>query len=250
MLIAAITSAAAAPLFCMMLTLLIGSLKVQALSRPLSLMATGLLITLAFSHLLPEAMEMAGDVHTAGYAALTAILILIAFEMFFAGRHGGHQDKDKSKNDFVSCGSFGLFMGTALHTFCDGMLIASAFMVDESVGIAAALAIMAHEVPQELGDYAVLIDLGLRKDQAFGIYLTALTFAVTGTVTAYLIINSITWLLPIVLSAAAASFIYVALSDLLPRLKRADSKNLMLKRYLFILAGAALAIFISNFHVH
>lgn len=239
-----------APVGAVLLTLLAGRRFMELLARPLSLVATGLLITLAFTHLLPEAFEGELSPHTTGLTALITVLTLMAVEMFFtSGGHGQGHTHAHTQGAFSSGGA-GLIAGTALHTFCDGVLLTGAFMVDPGVGLGVTLAIFSHEVPQEIGDYAVLIDLGLNRKQAFVINLTAALSTLTGALLSYLLFNTVSALLPLALAAAAASFIYVALSDLLPRLKRSDGTLRMLKRLIFILAGVGLAIFLTHGHAH
>lgn len=252
MLLSTVLAAIISPTLSVLLTLVIGPSRVSRVAKPLSLMATGLLITLALTHLLPEAIEKAPNSHDVGLYALITVLLLIAFEMFFSihHHHDGACKNNKHHQEVFSSGGAGLISGTALHTFCDGILIAGAFMLGNGVGIAVTLAIMAHEIPQELGDYAVLIELGLKKEQAFCINLTALIATLAGALSAHFILTNAQSLLPVALSAAAASFIYVALSDILPRVKKSDGKILMLKRYCFILSGVALAMIVSHFHLH
>lgn len=224
--------------------LLIGRVRIERVAKPLSLMATGLLIALALSHMVPEAMHEAADPHLAGLCALCAVLVLVLIEMFFNAGHGHHSHAPQA----LANGGLGILAGTALHTFCDGVMIAAAFAVDQGLGIAVTAAIFAHELPQELGDYALMLHCGMSRRQAFSVNLTALVFSVSGALCASLMIEQIEGLLPYVLSVAAASFIYVSLADLLPRLKQSDNLLLMAKRCGFLLLGVALALAISHHH--
>ncbi|MBO8415052.1 MAG: ZIP family metal transporter [Proteobacteria bacterium] len=224
--------------------LLIGQIRIERFAKPLSLIATGLLIALALSHMLPEALHEAADPHLAGLCALCGVLVLIIIEMFFNAGHSHHSHAPQA----LANGGLGILTGTALHTFCDGVMLAAAFAVDQGLGLAVATAIFAHELPQQLGDYALMLHCGMGRRQAFSVNLTALVCSVAGALCATLMIGQIEGLLPYVLSVAAASFIYVSLSDLLPRLKQSDNRILMAKRCAFLLLGVVLALAISHHH--
>lgn len=244
--------AAAAPALCAIAVLLLlgrSRSMLDRLARPLSLTATGLLIALSLSHMLPEAMEEAADPHLAGFCALGTVMLLIGIEMFFNAGHSHHHGPDRPlPHAMMADGGLGILAGTALHTFVDGVMIAAAFAVDRGLGLAAAAAIFAHELPQELGDYALLLQCGLNRTQAFAVNLTSLCCCTAGALSSSLVIDHIEGLLPYVLSVSAASFIYVALSDLLPRLRRSDNRRLMLRRYAFLCLGVVLALLISHHH--
>lgn len=240
-----VLAAASSSLCAIAALLLIGRERIERISKPLSLMATGLLIALALSHMLPEALHEAADAHLAGFLALGTVLFLIMLEMFF---NAGHSHHHSHAPQALANGGFGILAGTALHTFCDGVMIAAAFAVDVKLGLAVTAAIFAHELPQGLGDYALMLHCGMNKRQAFSVNITAMLASVAGALSASLIIDTIEGLLPYVLSVAAASFIYVSLADLLPRLKRSDNRLLMAKRSFFLLAGVVLALVLSHHH--
>ena len=143
MLLSTVLAAIISPTLSVLLTLVIGPSRVSRVAKPLSLMATGLLITLALTHLLPEAMEKAPNSHDVGLYALITVLLLIAFEMFFSihHHHDGACKNNKHHQEVFSSGGAGLISGTALHTFCDGILIAGSFMLGNGVGIAVTLVI-------------------------------------------------------------------------------------------------------------
>lgn len=241
--------AAAAPAACAMVVLRLlwhSRSMLDRLAGPLSLTATGLLIALSLSHLLPEALEEASDPHLAGYCALGTVMLLIFIEMFFNAGHAHHHGPERPLPQAMAAGGFGILAGTALHTFVDGVMIAAAFAVDRGLGLAAAAAILAHELPQELGDYTLLLQCGLNRTQAFVVNITSMICCTAGALSSSLIIDQIEGLLPYVLSVSAASFIYVALSDLLPRLRHSDSRRLMVRRYALLCLGVVLALLISR----
>ncbi|SPT69830.1 ZIP family metal transporter [Anaerobiospirillum thomasii] len=231
-----------------LLATIIGTKRLKRFARPLSLIATGLLITLSFTHVLPHAMEGDAPLHSIGLTAWATVMVLIALEMFLNTFH--HHGHDSTlPHQAMAQGGSGLLSGTALHTFCDGFMIASAIMVDPHLGLAVTIAIMAHEIPQQLGDYIILLECGMSTLAAYVVNIIALVFTTAGGLMAYFILDKVENLLPYALAISASSFIYVSLSDLLPRLNKSDSKKTMLKRYVFLLTGAAIAMLISH-HPH
>ena len=228
------------------LVTIIGTIRLQKFSRPLSLTATGLLITLSFTHLLPEAMESDVELHNIGIACWASIMILIASEMFLSSFH--HHSHNKTMQEAMQNGATGLLSGTALHTFGDGVMIASAFLVDPTLGFAVAIAIMAHEIPQQLGDYVILLECGMSRIAAYSINATSFIATSTGGILGYFILDRVENLLPYALAISASSFIYVSLSDLLPRLKKDDGKHKMGWRFSFLILGSIIAMSLSHIH--
>lgn len=226
------------------LATIIGTVRLQKFSRPLSLTATGLLITLSFTHLLPEAMEGGIALHNIGITCWATVMILIASEMFLSSLH--HHSHNEAMKEAMKNGATGLLSGTALHTFGDGVMIASAFLVDPTLGFAVAIAIMAHEVPQQLGDYVILLECGLSRLGAYTINATSFIATSTGGLLGYFILDRVENLLPYALAISASSFIYVSLSDLLPRLKKDDGKHKMGWRFSFLMLGSIIAIILSH----
>ncbi len=246
MLITIITACIISAVLSALICLLIGPKRIAMISKPLSLMAVGILITLSLTHMLPHAFED-GDPHEIGLMCFIAVIALTVIEMLF-NTHNHHLDSrhHKTRQALIAGGGLGLLSGSALHTFCDGVVIASAFLSDFHLGIAVTVAVVSHEVAHELGDYAVLVDSGLSYRQSFIVNAVALTGMLTGGLCAYFILNNSDHFLPYALALSAGSFIYVALSDLLPRLRRTDSRSIMLKRIVLILAGSALCFALSS----
>ena len=116
-----------------------------------------------------------------------------------------------------------ILVGDAFHNFADGVVIAGAFLVDVQLGIVATLAVMAHEIPHEVGDFMILLNAGFTKKRAFVFNLISGLSAVLGGVIGYFVLEAMQSLLPYALAIAAASFIYIALSDLLPEMMRRSS---------------------------
>ena len=353
--------------------------------KALSLVATGLLLTLSLTHLLPEAIEEGSDIHDIGLTILVTILVLVAIEMFFnsnhhsqtcpvcaaneqtktyAKEHNFHPNdkvdtnaKDKSPSnsmitsivkplntandtlsksaafdaahkascsdpncschhehdhdhqhapasvcscgqvhtidpehpdkrstlhhlghshgfdlrgrDFVdatrradenaalgkgsikeglSNGGAPILAGSLFHSICDGIVLASSFMVDFNVGVAVTAAIIAHEMPQQLSNYVLMLNFGMSRKQGFIVNLTAMLGSLIGAIVFYNILDKAENILPFALAVAGGSFIYVALSDILPRINRPDNKRMMVISYSYLVIGAAIAMMLSHHH--
>lgn len=139
-----------------------------------------------------------------------------------------------------------ILAGSFFHAICDGIVIASAFAINSSVGIAITSAILAHELPQQLSNYVLMLSLGMNRLQGYIINAVSFTGAFLGGLFFALILEQAKQVLPFALAIAAGSFIYVALSDILPRLNRPESKRLMAINYSCLLLGAILAMILSH----
>ena len=111
-------------------------------------------------------------------------------------------------------------MGDSIHNFCDGIIIAAAFLTDPKLGLVTSLAIIAHEIPQEVGDYVVLLNAGLSRRKALLYNAISGLAAVVGGVIGYFVVGPWEALFPYLLVGASSSFVYVAVADLLPQLQR------------------------------
>ncbi len=133
-----------------------------------------------------------------------------------------------------------ILIGDSLHNFLDGILIAAAFLTDIHLGIVTSLAVAAHEIPQEVGDFAVLLHSGFSRSRAF-LYnvLTSLT-TVIGGVLSYFALQPMQAALPYILAIAASSFIYIAVADLIPTLHQRVEGKAALQQVLLIAAGILL----------
>lgn len=235
-----IPSAVIAPFAAAFIILITGSKRLENFAKPLSLIAVGLLITISLSHLLPEAMEESLNPHSIGFTVLIAVLVLIGIEMFF--------NSHSHKENVLSKGAAGLLCGTFLHAFCDGIILVSSYLVDIHLGLAVTAAILIHEVPQEIGDYVILLDCGMSRTQAFSISLISGCGAICGAILGYFLLDTVKGLLPYALAVSASSFIYVSLCDLLPRLYKSQNQQKMLYRFFFLLIGVIAALLISHHH--
>ncbi len=242
-LLVALGSCALSPCLSAQLCYFLGRQNLLRLSTPLSLLATGFILALGLGHILPEACEQA-EAHEIGAAALIAVLTLAGIEMFL-GTKNVHRHEKNGVHRALSHGGAALLAGTLLHTFCDGVIIVSAYMADLHVGLAVTLAVIMHEVAHELGDYALMLALGMSPKAAYSVNLTALAGSLGGGVCALAVFTGFEALLPYALAVSSASFIYVALSALLPRLKITENRLKALQHFVLIVLGAVLCLLLT-----
>jgi zinc and cadmium transporter len=131
------------------------------------------------------------------------------------------------------------------------VVIAAAFLVDVKLGVTTTLAVMAHEIPHEVGDFMILLNAGFAKRKAFVFNLISGMSAVVGGVVGFFVLETMQELLPYALMIAAAGFIYIALSDLLPEMMRRSSLRQSLPQVLLIFAGVVIGVLATGgMHAH
>lgn len=199
----------------------------------------GGLIAGAFFNLIPESETTLGSQMTFIFVSI-GLLIFFLIEKVLHWRHC-HDDNCK-----VHSFAYTSLVGDAIHNFLDGIVIAAAFLVDFKVGLATSLAIIIHEIPQELGDFGVLIRAGLTKQKAllFNL-LTALT-CVLGGVFGFIFLNKIESIVPYVIAITAGGFIYVAVSDLIPEIRNEMSLKKSLINILIIAIAITIMVLIGK----
>jgi len=195
--------------------------------------AIGALLGAAFLEVLPHAIIASGDASASGATILAGILGFFVLEKLVLWRHchiescEGHEPHVHDHapgigHDYGRSGML-ILIGDTFHNFVDGVLIAAAFMEDIRLGVITALAIIAHEIPQEVGDLLILLHSGYSKRRALAFNLLSSFATLVGGTLAYMTLSSAEGLVPVMLSLAAASMIYVAVADLIPGLhKRAE----------------------------
>lgn len=192
------------------------SVQEQKLSQILLFLislSTGALMGGAFIHLLPEASDKLDGSGMFGMV-LFSFVIFFLIEKLFHWRHC-----HKGKCDIHSFGYMNLF-GDAVHNFIDGLILAATFLTDIKLGVATAFAIALHEIPQEIGDFGVLLYAGFAKKKAIiANFLVALTI-VAGGIFGYFLSYQAEGLMPYLLPFAAGGFIYIASSDLMPEIRK------------------------------
>lgn len=211
--------------------------------------AVGSMLGVAFLALLPQALSdpHVEDMHDIGYAVLAGLLAFFTLEKLILWRHShgfdlaDPHDHHGSGEDAVprSAGTL-ILVGDGLHNFVDGIIIAAAFLTDTTLGVVTALAVAAHEIPQEVGDFAVLLASGFSRARALLFNAISSLATVVGGVLAYFVLADLLAYVPYVLAVAAASFIYIAIADLIPGLHRRARAIETLQQLLLIVAGALL----------
>lgn len=190
--------------------------------------AIGALLGAAFLEILPHALEH-GDPHRMAATVLFGIMVFFVLEKLVLWRHCHHDHCEAHEahapaHDHGRSGML-ILVGDTFHNFVDGILIAAAFLESTELGIVTALAIIAHEIPQEVGDYLILLHSGYSRARALAFNLLSSLATLVGAMLAYFALSELTEWIPYLLGMAAASMIYVAVADLIPGLhKRTDLK--------------------------
>lgn len=218
---------------CVWVALFFFFLKKETLSgitMSLVALSAGALMGGAFLHLLPEASEQLTSEVLFG-------VFLISFVIFFLVEkllHWRHCHKaDCSVHSF---GHMNL-IGDSIHNFIDGLVIAGAFMVNIGLGIATTIAVAIHEVPQEIGDYGVLIHAGFNKRKAIIINYIVAFAVVVGGVVGYFSFSHLETFLPYLLPFAAGGFVYISASDLMPEIRKETNRKKSIITFLVFILG-------------
>lgn len=217
------------------------SIKEARLQRGLLLlvaMSAGAMMGSAFLHLLPEALEMAPASQTLGLTLLAFILFFVIERVFYWRHcHHGHCKTH-------AFGYLNLF-GDALHNFLDGLILAAAFLTDPVLGVSTTIAVALHEIPQEIGDFGVLLYSGFSRKKAIAANLLVAMTAVLGGLVGFWLfetgINLEIYLLPL----AAGGFLYIAAADLMPEIRKETNRKKSLIAFLMFLTGILLMVLIE-----
>lgn len=199
--------------------------------------ATGTLLGAAFLGMIPASLEQAPAIMVMA-SVLAGMVLFFVLEEFVLWRHC-HEDECEMHG---RAGPL-ILIGDAFHNFVDGVVIAAAFLTSIPLGMATAFAVIAHEVPQEIGDFAILLDNGYSRTKAF--ILNSLSAAATlpGAVAAYFWLSEVSQVMPFILALSAASFIYIAVADLIPGLHRQTAFAAAIRQLILLLAGIATITF-------
>jgi zinc and cadmium transporter len=243
--------------------------------------AIGALLGAVFLEILPHAFELATNAEAVSATILFGILLFFTLEKLVIWRHcHGDHCEAHSTHDDAHCpethphstkykavnkpvpsitakqhqhshehddGRSGLMImiGDTFHNFVDGVLIAAAFMVDIQLGLVTALAIIAHEIPQEVGDFLILLHSGYSKKKALLFNMLSSFATLAGALLAYMGLQTVQAWIPYILSLAAASMLYVAVADLIPGLHKRTAMKDTVQQITLIILGVA-SIFITK----
>lgn len=225
--------------------------------------AIGALLGAAFLNTLPEAFELSENPTQVTSIVLMGILGFFILEKLVLWRHCHLEDCEvhapshgvaatavsQHDHDYGRSGMM-IIIGDTFHNFVDGILIAAAFMVDVQLGIITSIAIIAHEIPQEAGDFIILLNSGYKRSTAFLVNLLSSLATLVGGVLAYFLLHNMDFLILPLLSLASASMIYVAMSDLIPGLHKRPEIGVTIQQVSLILLGIGTIWFVGDIFVH
>jgi zinc and cadmium transporter len=205
--------------------------------------AIGALLGAAFLEMLPHAFEGGKSVRVVAATVLAGIFIFFILEKLVLWRHCHVEDCEVHDHhaDAHDHGRSGMLIlvGDSFHNFVDGILIAAAFMENTQLGIVTALAVIAHEIPQEVGDFLILLHSGYSRTRAFMLNLLSSLAMFAGGLIAYFALQTLQEWVQTIIALAAASMIYVAVADLIPGLHKRRELGATLSQSVLIALGVA-----------
>ena len=210
--------------------------------------SAGVLLASTFLNLLPEAIELAPDDSQRLFITLLlGVLGFFLLQKFSIWRHS--HDQFESLKSFDRSIVLNIIIGDAFHNFVDGVLIAASFLVDPWVGLVTTIAVFTHEIPQELGDFIILLNAGISKSNAYLLNGLSSLASITGGILGYIALEQSQSVIPYVLMLSASSFLYIALTDLFPMMQTRYSGDGFVKQLSFMSIGIGI-IFTIGFYLH
>ena len=226
----------------------------KVVERMVSL-SVGLMLATSLLHALPEAFDSTASPRSLFATLLGGLLAFFVLEKLAIMRHSHHHEHDGHHHhhghDKSEAGKAGwmILVGDGMHNFTDGILIAAAFLADPQLGLVTGLAIIAHEIPQEIGDFLILLHSGYTRKQAFVFNLVSSLATMVGGALAYFALQGLQqWLAPL-LAIAAANMLYVAVADLIPGLHKRPELHATLQQVTLIALGIG-SIWLTDRLVH
>ena len=214
--------------------------------------SAGLLLGAAMLSVLPEAFESGADAHTLFIVLLVGFVGFYALQRSTLWRHShstfGEENHQAHTHGLGRDTVLTILIGDGFHNFVDGVLIAAAFLTDPALGWATAIAVMGHEIPQEAGDFVLLLSSGLTFRRALSLNALSGLASVSGALVGYWGLSHAQAFLPYALVLAAASFIYIAIADLLPFLRREVVGAQIVWQTFALTAGLVAAALLSASH--
>ncbi|MGL4231914.1 MAG: ZIP family metal transporter [Casimicrobium sp.] len=226
--------------------------RAESLGRLIAF-AAGAMLAAALLNVLPEAIELSNNrIEPIMWTLLIGLVGFYLLERAAIWRHSHDTEfSDANGSNALHATPWVILIGDGLHNFVDGVLIAAAFLADPWLGVTTALAVAAHELPQELGDMVLLLNAGWSKRKALLANALSGSMAIAGGALGYFALSNMQSALPYALAIAAASFIYIAVADLLPHLHRRHRVDGFLMQSGLLAAGlACIAVVGELLHHH
>jgi zinc and cadmium transporter len=205
-------------------------------------LAAGAMFGDTFIHLLPESFQKGAETFVPSMSVLCGILAFFILEKFLLWRH---QHTLESSNRIQPLGYLNL-IADGVHNLIDGMMIGASYLVSLPIGIATTLAVVFHEIPQEIGDFGILLNAGFTKRRALFFNFLSATLALLGTALALVIGSTLESFSAVMLPFTAGGFIYIAGSDLLPELQKELAPTKSLLQFVAIAAGIGLMLILRT----
>lgn len=202
-------------------------------------LAAGSLLGDVFFHLIPELIEGQNDLTLYGALIIGGILLFFLIEHVLHWRHHC-EDPSCEKHDAIHPVAHMNLIADGVHNFLDGVIIGSAYLISIPVGIATTIAVILHEIPQEIGDFGVLVHAGLSRLKALMFNFFSALLAVIGGMSAFVFGTYLENLSPIIIAITIGGFIYIATSDLIPELHKTRSKIRSYIQIAMLLVGVGL----------
>jgi zinc and cadmium transporter len=219
------------------------SIKADVLKRyvfVLISLAVGTLLGDVFIHLIPEAFQELENTNNVSVAIIAGILIFFILEKFLHWHHHAIDEEREGHEETIHNSGKMILFSDGLHNFIDGLIIGSSYLINIEVGIATTIAVILHEIPQEIGDFSILLHAGYKKSRALFLNFLSASVSILGAIFSFVLGSMsdffIIWLLPL----AAGGFIYVAMSDLIPELHKKNTASQSLLQLGAIFMGVLL----------
>jgi zinc and cadmium transporter len=220
---------------------------VKKFTTTLLAFSAGAFLAASFLDILPEALEMVEEPHPVLLAALIGFLIFFAIERYFMRFTRVHEGEEcNDHGEHTESLPYLLIVGDSFHNFLDGIVIALSWLADPSLGLVTTLAVAAHEIPQEIGDFSILLNQGWAKSRVIMINIAQSLLTVLGALVGYYAGSAFEPYLPYLLAGAAGIFIYISASDLIPEVHHHASHKQFLRVIFPLLIGIAAVWFLSG----
>lgn len=216
----------------------VGRKRLQSLLLALVAFASGSLLAAAFYHMIPESVSLVGA--GAFNVILFGILFFFVVEKFIHWHHCGREDCNVRPVGYLN------LLGDGLHNFIDGVVVAAAYMTSTQVGFITTLAIALHEIPQEFGDFSVLLHAGMSVRKALSFNFLSASTAIVGALLGLMLFGFLESWIPYVVAFAGGGFIYIATADLMPELHKEKEFPKLLRQVIALFIGVLVIYAASN----